>query len=223
MIDVTFGLEHFIVENCRSKGDHNDSDWLTLTVTNGQTTFPTQTTLIDNNLHARDQRHSQTLGPFRLDESKLTAATLAVVNLSHIQDPDEQSAKALAIQLAIDAAVIGASGVLIGAVMEGQTAKIAGAFFEIVGSAFGAVAGVVGVGLPDSNPDCNGEVFTRTLVFLPGELKGNMFVPPSGQLPMTETAKSPSECGNDPHTKVRYHIISQEVPFDHIKEIPPFF
>ena len=109
MIDTKFGFDLFHVDNCRSKGDHNDSDWLHLTIINGQTFFPTETVLIGDNLHAGDEVHSLLVGPFRLDETQVTTAIFGVENKSH-SDSDDQQKEALSTSLAIDAGLAGVSG-----------------------------------------------------------------------------------------------------------------
>jgi hypothetical protein len=201
MANFMFGFDSFKVENCRSKGDHNDSDWLTLTVSSGQTVFPGQTKQIGDNLHAGDQVQSIFLGPFTIDESKLTTATFAVANL---RQQDDQGKKAAEIALQIGGGVLTVVGGLEAAaagLSKVVNAQIEGAIIGAVGSVLGTIGGVIGI--TDSDPNCDGEVFKRVLMFLPGELK-----PGTRIGPVVETARSPSECGNDPHTTVVYSIIS---------------
>jgi len=201
MTDLNFGFASFHVDNCRSKGDHNDSDWLTVTVTNGQTVFPTQTALIGPNLHAGDQIAPVAVGPFAIDETQLVTATFAVVNLSHTDD-DEQAKKVEGIALAIGGGIAALSGGVLavaGEIEEDLAAKVGAAFLGVVGGVLGTMGGIIGLG--SSDPNCDGEVLTRVLTFLPGQLQAPRFVGPT-----TETAKSPHECGNDPHTTVTYGI-----------------
>jgi hypothetical protein len=138
MIGVQFGFDRFKVENCRSKGEHNDSDWLTLTVTNGQTALPNQTKLIDANLHAGNEVNSFFMDPVNLDENKLTTDIFAVVNLSHT---DDQGKNAEEIGLAISVAVAAASGGILGAageITDDLAARIGGAFLGVVGRTGGS-------------------------------------------------------------------------------------
>jgi hypothetical protein len=70
-----------------------------------------------------------------------------------------------------------------------------------------------------SDPFCSGEIFTHPFLFPPLELK------PQTIGPLPETAKSPSDCGNDPHTTVTYGIQAVQ---SNIKDIlhhhpPPSF
>jgi hypothetical protein len=201
MTNLNFGFQSFHVDNCRSKGDHNDSDWVTVTVTNGQTVFPTQTKLIGPNLHAGDQVNEVFLGPFAIDQAQLVTATFAVVNLSHTDD-DEQAKKMEGIALAIGGGIAALSGGVLavaGEITNDLAAKAGAAFVGVVGGVLGTMGGIIGLG--SSDPNCDGEVLTRSLTFLPGELQSPKFIGPT-----TETTKSPSECGNDPHTTVTYGV-----------------
>jgi hypothetical protein len=212
MVAVEFGFSQIKIVNCRSKGDHNDSDWLTLAVTYGQTVLPPQTRLLGDNLHAGDGVQSFHLGPFIVDETKLVTATVTVVNL---RQSDNQEAKAEALGLAIVgglAAVTGGVEALVGELLEEAAVKIVGGIIATVGGVLSTIG--VGIGVSDSDPACDGEVFTRVFTFLPGELNAgtpSKFIPPLGEPPMTETARSPSECGNDPHTEVRYLVPSPKL------------
>jgi hypothetical protein len=193
-----FGFDSFKVENCRSKGDHNDSDWLTVTVTSGQTVFPTQTRLIGGNLHAGDVVGPVLLGSFDVDRDKFLTVTFAVVNLSHTDDQEKKIAEvALTIGGGVLTLLGGFEG-LEGAVNKSLAQQVVGGIVASVGGVLATIGGILG--LPDPNPDCDGEVLTRTLSFLPGELKPQLIGP------ILETAKSPSECGNDPHSTVVYGL-----------------
>ncbi len=193
------GLQSFKVENCRNKGDHNDSDWLTVTVTSGQTVLPTQTALIGGNLHAGDIAGPVLLGPFEIDHDKLVTVTFAVVNLSHT---DDQERKIAGIALSIAGAaltVVSGLDAVLDPFSELTKTKVGDAILGAVGGVLSTIGGLV---LGESDPNCDGEVLSRTLSFLPGELKPQ-FIGPN-----LETAKSPSECGNDPHSTVTYGIQS---------------
>src|SRR5690242_1022950 len=100
----SFGFDSFHVENCRSKGDHNDSDWLTVTVTANNVAFPPQKLLIGGNLHAGDLVRSILTTALPLDDSMFVTATLLVVNLAH---SDDQEQDATAVALKIGGAVVG--------------------------------------------------------------------------------------------------------------------
>ena len=191
-----FGFDSFKVENCRSKGDHNDSDWLTVTVTSGQTVFPTQTALIGGNLHAGDVVGPVLLGPFDVDRDKLVTVTFGVVNLSHT---DDQGSKIEGIGLTIGGAVFAAIAGFeaAGPAVETTAGKIGDAVVGAVGGVLSTIGGLI---LGESNPDCDGEVLSRTLSFLPGELK------PQSIGPNLETAVSPEECGNPPRSTVVYGL-----------------
>jgi hypothetical protein len=70
------GFDQFKVENCRSKGDHNDSDWLTVTVSSDQNVFPSQVLLLGDNLHASDSVNQAYAGPFEIDNNELVTVTV---------------------------------------------------------------------------------------------------------------------------------------------------
>jgi hypothetical protein len=205
---LLFGLDHFKVENCRSKGDHNDSDWLTVTVTSGTTLFPGQVILLGDNLHAGDQVNGVYAGPFMIGDDELVTVNYYVVNLSH-SDGDDQRRQAEQIALGIGSAV---AAILSGAAAEAaffskgaQAAAngLASAIFGAVGGVLGGLAGILG--FSPSDPNCNGEVLNRTIPFLPGgfDTRFPASIPgPAGG----ETSRSPSECGNDPHSTVVYGV-----------------
>lgn len=204
----SFGFDSFKVENCRSKGLHNDSDWLILTVTSGQTGPPTQHRLLGRNLHAGDSVAPFLLGPFDVDTSKLVTVTFAVVNFSHT---DDQENKAAEVALAVEGGIMALAGVgfgIAGEITKDLSFKIAGAILSAVGGVLATIGGVIGI--EDPNPDCDGEVFTRVMPFLPGELRSQLIA-----FPFPETAQSPSECGGDPHTSVVY-AVRQAVTQQHI-------
>jgi uncharacterized protein with PIN domain len=198
------GFETFKVENCRSKGDHHDSDWLTVTVSSDQNVHPSQTLLLGNNLHIGDPADRAYAGPFEIGDDELVTVTFFVVNLAH-SAADDQKRQAEQIALGVGSVVLATlSGI---AAFEAFKAKAtAQALLALTSGVLGAVSGVLGglagiLGWAPSDPNCNGEILTRTISFLPGELaqRDPLFIGPS-----LETAKSPSECGNDPHSTVTF-------------------
>src|SRR5262245_49796011 len=99
------GFESFKVENCRSKGDHNDSDWLSLVVSTDKDIFPPQTLLIGDNLHAGDEVRNIMAGPFEIDDDALVTATFKVTNLAH-SAAEDQLKQAETIGLALGSTVL---------------------------------------------------------------------------------------------------------------------
>jgi hypothetical protein len=194
-----FGLEHFKVENCRSKGDHNDSDWLTVTVSSDQNVFPSQMLLLGDNLHAGDSVNSVYAGPFDIDDNDFVTVTYVVTNLSH---SDDQEKEAALVALKVGGAALAALEGLASAGFAGLVpSKLEQGIVAAISASFEGIAELLG--WRPSDPNCNGEVFTRTLAFPPGELAKRAVITIG---PSTETAKSPSECGNDPHSTVIYGI-----------------
>ena len=207
-----FGFEQFKVENCRSKGDHNDSDWLTVTVSSDQGVHPSQTLLLDGNLHAGQSVNPAYTGPFELDDDELVTVTFYVVNLAH-SSGDDQRRQAEQIALGIGSAVLAAlAGVEAFEAFKSAAdeAALKSLIAGILGAASGVLGGLAGIlGFTPSDPNCNGEILSRAFAFKPGELAERV---PVLLGPSTETSKSPSECGNDPHSTVTYGCKSAEPP-----------
>jgi hypothetical protein len=206
-----FGFEQFKVENCRSKGDHKDSDWLTVAVSTDQNVFPSQKLLLGDNLHAGDEMKQIYAGPFEIDDDALVTVTFFVVNLAH-SAAEDQARQADQIAFGIGSAV---AAVLASAGALGALATTAKAN-AILGALFGAVSGVLSglaglLGFTPSDPNCNGEILTRSFAFLPGELANRVAFTIGPTIP-AETAKSPSECGNDPHSTVTYGVQRTTTP-----------
>src|SRR5262249_21992472 len=99
------GFESFKVENCRSKGDHNDSDWLTLAVSTDKDVLASEVLLIGDNLHAGDQVRNIMAGLFEVDDDALVTVTFKVVNLAH-SAADDQRKQAETIALALGSTVL---------------------------------------------------------------------------------------------------------------------
>src|SRR5215470_244139 len=102
-----FGFDTFKVENCRSRGDHNDSDWLSVVVSASHMLLPQQTKLIHNNLHAGDQVNLVFVGPFVIPDDVAVTVTWSVTNWSH---NDQQQSNAEQIALLVEGAVLGVVG-----------------------------------------------------------------------------------------------------------------
>lgn len=187
---MLFGLQSFKVENCRSKGDHNDVDTLIVVVSNDLATQQQQV-LLGNNLHAGQQVDNQLLGPFDVDDSKLVTVTFTVMN-SADGDATFRTAKKILVTVG---EVLGAAGTL----EELHAFGLDGGKIElkIVGAA-GTIFGLLGDLIGNSNPDCSGAVLVRSFTFKPGEI--GLAAPTVG--PVIETQSSPSECGNNPHSTV---------------------
>ncbi|GEM_PF-3645430 len=194
--NYSFGLNSFHVENCRSKGDHNDSDWLTVTVTSNNTAFPPQTLLIGDNLHANDRVENVLSRGFEIDDTTFVTVTLVVVNLAH---SDNQASDAASIALKVGGAVVGVVGGLDAAGFAGlDPSKLEVGLLEATAAALEGIGELLG--WHSSNPNCDGEVASRVWTFPPGVLTGG----PQLLGPVVETSRSPSECGQDPHSTITY-------------------
>jgi hypothetical protein len=93
-------------------------------------------------------------------------------------------------------------GVLAGLEATHFAGLVASKVEEGILAAVGGVLTAIGeiIGIHESNPNCEGPVAARTIVFLPGQLGGTT----QSLGPVTETQRSPSDCGNDPHSTVVY-------------------
>jgi hypothetical protein len=186
-----FGLQSFHVDNCRSKGDHNDSDTLIVVVSTNRDLFPSQQILLGDNFHAGDKVLDKLVGPFDIDETALVTVTYTVLNGIGGSDAD-------AIALKIGGAVLGVLGGLEGANFAGLDSKVEAEILSAVGGVLAGIGELIGIS--PSDPDCSGPVAVRTVSFPPGLLNGA-----SQSLgPVIETQRSPSDCGNDPHSTVVY-------------------
>jgi len=187
-----FGLQSFHVDNCRSKGDHNDSDTLGVVVTSNRVAFPPQQVLLGDNLHAGDKVIEQFVGPFDFDDASFVTVTYSILNGVSGSNADAVLLKIAGVVLATFAGLEEVE--FLGLVASNVETAIL--------SAVGGVIGGIGefLGIKPSDPDCHGPVATRTMLFSSGQLNGTS----QSVGPVTETERSPSVCGNDPHSTVIY-------------------
>src|ERR1700738_1245931 len=139
-----FGLQSFRVDNCRSKGDHNDSDTLGVVVTTNHVAFPPQHILLGDNLHAGDRVVEQFVGPFDFDDASFVTVTQSVLNGVTGSDAD-------AVALKIGGAVLAT----LAGLEEAQFAGLAASDVEtgILGAVGGVVTGIGEfLGISPSNP-----------------------------------------------------------------------
>jgi len=191
--NLLFGFESFHVDNCRSKGDHNDSDVLFVTVANPRETLPTQQILLGDNLHAGDLVQEKFVGPFEISDADLLAVTFNVVN-------GAAGGTSPALALKVAAAVAAALAGLEEAHFLGLAAsKIETGLLAAASGIFGALGELLGVA--SSDPDCSGSVVLRTVPYDKGQFAGGnqQFVPSA-----PETQHSPHDCGNNPNSTVVY-------------------
>jgi len=195
-----FRVNDVLIRNCRSKGDHSDSDWMHLMVTiNDQVQEPAGLFNIGDNIHAGDELHGPwEVGPYLIgDEDKVTV-TLVVTNLSHT-DRAEQIGEAIKIGTLIVAAVGGVASAVASALEDQADAILNAALAGVIGTAGEVLGWIVGT----SDPNCDGEVLSQPFFFDRGEL--------ARRAPFTVTndytSRSPSECGNDPHTRLSLVVL----------------
>ena len=184
------GFEYFKVENCRSKGDHNDVDTLIVAVSNDKI-VQTQKVLLGDNLHMGDEVHNQFAGPFFLDGNANVTVTFTVLNSADGNVVENTIAK-----------IAGALGAVLDVAEFADTTHAfnlrPSMLEEVILGGTGLVFDVLGLVLGHSNPDCSGAVLVRSFTFNPHQ----EITFPAGQV--EETQSSPEECGNQPHSLVTY-------------------
>lgn len=196
---VMFGLGQFKVENCRSKGDHNDVDTLVVVVANGKNIQPAQSILLGNNLHAGDPVHDKLVGPFNVSPNSVVTVTFTVMNSAEGNVVENTAAKLFQVAgVALDA--FDFSQVVAGGIIAKATNSkhVVSMIREDIMGVAGLVFDVIGAIIGNSNPDCSGAVLVRSFIFGPGE---SIAFP---SVAVIETATSPHECGCDPHSTVIY-------------------
>jgi hypothetical protein len=192
-----FRVSDVIVHNCRSKGDHNDSDWMHLIVKiNDQIQQPTGLFNIGDNIHAGDPLPGPwEVGPYLISDQDKVVVALSVENLSHT-DSAEQSGEAIKVGTLI---VGGLAGVAASLTKSAADQIIGGVF----ATAYATVGEILGWIVGKSDPNCNGEVLSDSFQFDPGEL--------ARRAPFTVTneytSRSPSECGNPPDTSLTFQTL----------------
>ena len=192
MPDYVFSVNRIEVHNCRSKGDHNDSDWITMFVKiNNSVQPPVGPINIGTNIHAGDTFTGPWwIGPVEISDADNVSVAIIVTNHSHLSDINEQRAEAIKVESAALGAIIGIVGGPIGAA---------------IGVAMAGLGEVLGWIVGKTNPNCNGEVLTATFEYPPGMLARQG----TPQIVSNEyTAISPSECGNSPRTTITFAVIN---------------
>ncbi len=198
---LLIGFDYFKVENCRSKGDHNDVDTLIVTISNDKIVQPPQKVLLGNNLHQGDEVRGALVGPFLMDSNAHVIVSFVVLNSADGDVVDNTAAKvATALGVVLDGFDF---GIGIGGVSKAPFLGIVPTKIdELILGAAGIVFDIVGAVLGNSNPDCSGAVVVRNFAFDPGQ----KITLPTGQVEETQT--SPHECGNNPNSIVSYGIQS---------------
>lgn len=112
MPQYVFSVDKIEIINCRSKGDHNDSDWLTLFLkVNNNLLPPVGPISIGTNLHAGDGVQGPWwLGPVEIADADDVHAVVVVTNHSHLSDINDQRSEAIK----VESAASGAGGIIWG-------------------------------------------------------------------------------------------------------------
>ncbi|HEY6987011.1 MAG TPA: hypothetical protein VH369_01430 [Bryobacteraceae bacterium] len=199
MAAYVFAVDRIEVHNCKSKGQHNDSDWLHTTVAIGEQTPVDTNFLIGANIHAGDSFNGPWIaGPFEIDDNSRVLVSYLIENKSHT-DAEKQESQVIAVGTAIVAGLFGISSAEASAVGFDSESVADAVAAAVVGAAGAVWATLVG----NSNPDCNGEVLTRALSFDRGDLRklGTHTIADDER-----TGPSKEDCGNPPRTKVTYSV-----------------
>jgi hypothetical protein len=194
-----FGVDRIEVHNCKSKGQHNDDDWLHITVGVGDQTPSDNHFHINDNIHSGDSFNGPWLaGPVEIGDDDRVAVSFVIENKSHT-DSAKQESEVIEVGAVIAAGVFGVAAAEASAVKfnaEAVADAVAGAVVAAAGTVWAKLVG-------DSNPDCNGEVLTRALAFDRGDLQkeGSHTIADD-----VRTGPSKEDCGNPPQTKVTYSV-----------------
>jgi hypothetical protein len=197
-----FRVSDVLVHNCRSKGDHNDSDWMHLVVTiNDQVQEPTGLFNIGDNIHAGDELHGPwDVGPYLISDQDKVIVTLMVENLSHTN-----TAQQIGEAIKVGTLIVAAFGGVASALSKATAAiKLNAILAGVIGTAGEVLGWIVG----ESDPNCNGEILSQPFFFDRGELAQRA----PFTIPNEYTSRSPSECGNDPHTHLSFMVLPMAPP-----------
>ena len=201
MAAYVFTVDKVLVHNCKSKGDHNDSDWLHMDVVIGESTTPEGLFQIGSNIHAGDTLNGPWLvGPVWISENDIAIVSLLIENKSHT-DTAKQETEAIIIGTALLTGIAGAASA--------AASGIKGAAFASEAFADAVYAGMIGtVGaiwatfVGDSDPNCNGEVCHQMFTYDRGDLARL-----GTHTTETErTGPSTDSCGDAPHTRITYSV-----------------
>jgi len=199
MASYMFGVDRIEVHNFKSKGQHNDDDWLHITVQVAEQPPSDNHFHINNNIHAGDAFNGPWLaGPFEIGDADRVGASFVIENKSHT-DSAKQESEVIQVGSVIAAGIFGVMSAEASAV-QFNSESVADAVAAGVVSAAGTIwATLVG----DSDPDCNGEVLTRGLAFDRGDLQkeGSHTIDDPER-----TGPSKDNCGDPPRTKVTYSV-----------------
>ena len=199
MAPYVFCVDRIEVHNCKSKGQHTDTDWLHITVAIDEQTPVDTNTRIHGSISAGQSFDGPFVaGPYEISDSSRVGVSFLIENKSHT-DAAKQQSEVIAVGTAIVAGMFGAWSAA-ASVDKLDVLSVASAVAAGVTAAAGAAwAFLVG----DSNPDCNGEVLTRVLIFERGELaeRGTHFIDDDERV-----GPSKEDCGNPPVTKVKYSV-----------------
>jgi hypothetical protein len=97
MTAYAFTIDKVQIQNYRSKGDHNDSDLLTLVVTaNDSVKEPTGSFRIGDNIHAGDIPTGPppppwVVGPYDIGDNDMVTVQMVIMNQSHTDDADKEA------------------------------------------------------------------------------------------------------------------------------------
>ena len=172
---------------------------------NDQIQQPTGLFNIGDNIHAGDPLPGPwEVGPYLISDQDKVVVALSVENLSHTD-----SAAQIGEAIKVGTLIVGGLAGVAASLSKSAADQIIGGVFATAYAAAGEILGwIVG----ESDPNCNGEVLSDSFQFDPGEL--------ARRAPLTitneYTSHSPSECGNDPHTRLTFQTLPvASIPVTH--------
>jgi hypothetical protein len=208
-----FDINSIDVRTQKADNDHSDSDWLTIIIAVGDAvTKDRPRTLISKTIHVGEviKNGSVLRGPFRTDffevrDTDVVVVSFLLMNLGS-SDIEEQGAQAVK----ITDKVVGIAGPALGAVIglffgqPGEGFKLGKQVAEVFHGAVGVLSDVFDfLGLHFGPANCNGEVLSDTLTFLPGEMAQAVDRPASRDY----TGPQGNErCGSPPETTVHFNV-----------------
>jgi hypothetical protein len=208
-----FDIDSLEVLDQKSDNSHSDSDWLTLIVAVGDAaTKDTPRTLLSKTIHVGDviKGGAVLAGPFSTDffdvkDTDVVVISYLLANLGS-SDIEEQGAQAVKITnkvVSIAGPALGAAiGLFFGQPKEGfKIGKQVAEIFEGAIAVLSDVADVLGLHFGPAN--CNGEVLSDTVTYLPGQIAQAIARPASKHYTGPQTNE---RCGGPPVTKVNFNV-----------------
>ena len=215
--NYVFRVDSVDILRQKTDSDHGDSDWLTITVTVGDSitknvqTLPAKLHHIEGDIKTGDViAGSFATDPFTAKDSDIVTITYLLMNLGS-SDAEDQFAQAVKVTDKVVQVVAPVAGTIIGAFFgaPGQGLEVGEQIAKGVDEAISKLGDLFDVlGIHIGPPNCNGEVLHDTLTFQPGELE--KAVNQSSSREYTGPQQN-SRCGGAPESRVHFSVV-RDVP-----------